>query len=49
LESWETGASLKALLERDPENPLRGEALAEAFDPGWYLRYVDVIFDRFEL
>ncbi len=49
LESWETGVSLQTLLEQDPENPLRGEALAEAFDPGWYLRYVDVIFDRFGL
>ena len=47
LRSWEEGVHLRLLLEADPQNPLRGEALEEAFDPAWYLRHVDGIYARF--
>ena len=47
LRSWEEGVHLRELLEGDPGNPLRGEELAEAFDPAWYLRHVDEIYARF--
>lgn len=47
LKSWETGTHLKDLLGQDAENPLTPDELAEAFNPGWYLRYVDEIYSRF--
>ena len=49
LASWETGEPLRRLLAADPECPLGDSELAEVFDPGWYLRYIDDIFDRFSL
>jgi adenylosuccinate lyase len=49
LKSWETETHLKELLEQDPENPLTPDELSEAFNPGWYLRYVDEIYKRFNL
>ncbi len=49
LKSWETGQALQDLLRADPENPLPAEALEAAFDPEWFLRYVDAIYARFGL
>lgn len=46
LRCWETGEHLRDLLAADPEQPLSGAQLAEAFEPGWYLRFVDDIFAR---
>ena len=48
LASWETGTHLQTLLAGDSASPLSEEELAEAFDPAWYLRYVDTIYERFE-
>lgn len=47
LITWESGVHLKDVLEADPDNPLKAEALAAAFDEAWYLRYVDDIYARF--
>jgi adenylosuccinate lyase len=47
LQSWQSGVHLQAVLERDPDNPLKGEALEAAFDEAWYLRHVDTIYARF--
>lgn len=49
LRAWETGEHLRGLLAADPDCPLDPEALAAAFDPGWYLRHVDEIYARFGL
>ncbi|MEJ2667872.1 MAG: adenylosuccinate lyase [Deinococcales bacterium] len=49
LRSWETGEHLRALLAEDPANPLDADELAGAFDPAWYLRFVDAVFARFGL
>lgn len=49
LRTWETGEHLQAVLGADPDNPLSAEALEDAFDPGWYLRFVDTIYARFGL
>ena len=49
LKSWETGQHLRELISADPENPLSEDELARAFDPTWFLRYVDEIFGRFGL
>ena len=49
LASWESGRHLRTLLAQDPDCALDEAALAEAFDPGWYLRYVDTIYARFGL
>jgi adenylosuccinate lyase len=49
LKSWETGTHLKELLQQDSENSLTSDELSEAFQPDWYLRYVDEIYSRFEL
>ena len=49
LQSWETQTPLKTLLHADPGSPLTEDELAEAFDVGWYLRYVDDIYIRFGL
>ncbi|MBS3967584.1 MAG: adenylosuccinate lyase [Truepera sp.] len=47
LTAWETGEHLKALLQADPNNCLSEAELDEAFDPAWYLRFVDEIYARF--
>jgi len=49
LASWESGRHLRDLLAEDPACGLSGAALAAAFDPGWYLRFVDTIYARFGL
>ncbi|MBO1438215.1 adenylosuccinate lyase [Meiothermus sp. CFH 77666] len=49
LQSWEEGRDFRELLEADPACPLKGEALARAFDPGYFLRHVDTIYARFGL
>ncbi|GIW25058.1 adenylosuccinate lyase [Meiothermus sp.] len=49
LRSWEEGRDFRELLEADPACPLKGEALAQAFDPGYFLRHVEVIYARFGL
>ncbi|TBH17630.1 adenylosuccinate lyase [Thermus thermamylovorans] len=49
LRSWEEGRDLRELLEADPENPLKGEALKALFDPEPFLRHVDAIYARFGL
>jgi len=49
LLSWEEGRDFRALLEADPKCSLKGEALAKAFDPGYFLRHVDLIYARFGL
>ncbi len=49
LQAWESSTSFRDLLERDPENPLKGASLDAAFDLGWYLREVDTIYARFGL
>jgi len=46
LRCWETGEHLRDLLAAAPGLPLGAEQLAAAFDPGWYLRFVDDIFAR---
>ncbi|AWR86018.1 adenylosuccinate lyase [Meiothermus taiwanensis] len=49
LKSWAEGQDFRALLEADPACPLKGAALAQAFDPGYFLRHVDTIYARFGL
>jgi adenylosuccinate lyase len=49
LASWETGEHLKMLVRADAENRLSEAELDEAFDPAWYLRFVDEIYARFGL
>ncbi|GIW34937.1 adenylosuccinate lyase [Meiothermus sp.] len=49
LESWEKGQDFRELLEADPACPLKGEALAQAFNPSYFLRHVDTIYARFGL
>lgn len=49
LRSWEEGREFRALLEADPDCPLESQALAEAFDPRYFLRHVDTIYARFGL
>ncbi|RIH83792.1 adenylosuccinate lyase [Calidithermus roseus] len=49
LKSWEEGRDFRELLEADPQCSLKGEALASAFDPGYFLRHVDAIYARFGL
>ncbi len=49
LRSWEEGRSFLELLEEDPENPLKGEALRALFDPKAFLKHVDAIYARFGL
>ncbi len=46
LRCWETGEHLRDLLAADPGQPLDAEQLAAAFDPRWYLRFVNDIFAR---
>ncbi|MEX2535471.1 MAG: adenylosuccinate lyase [Trueperaceae bacterium] len=49
LRSWEEGVHLRELLAADQDNPLTSTKLDEAFDPAWYLRHVDEIYQRFGL
>ena len=49
LRSWEEGVHLRELLAADGDNPLDEAELAAAFDPAWYLRHVDEIYERFGL
>jgi adenylosuccinate lyase len=49
LKTWETGEHLRDVLAKDADTPLSPEALAEAFDPAWYLRHIDAIYDQFGL
>jgi adenylosuccinate lyase len=49
LAAWESGEQLREVVAADPENTLSDDALAEAFDPAWYLRHVDTIYARFGL
>jgi len=46
LRCWETGEPLRDLVRKDPGNVLDDATLDEAFDPAWYLRHVDEIFER---
>jgi adenylosuccinate lyase len=45
LRCWETGEHLRDLLAVEPGLPLSPTELAAAFDPAWYLRFVDRIFE----
>ncbi|MBF6594931.1 MAG: adenylosuccinate lyase [Thermaceae bacterium] len=47
LRSWEQGLEFRELLEADPECAVKGEALAKAFDPAYFLRHTDEIYARF--
>jgi adenylosuccinate lyase len=47
LKSWEEGVEFRDLLEADPACSVKGAALAEAFDPSYFLRFVDDIYQRF--
>lgn len=49
LTAWETGQSFRSLLASDPANPLSPEQLDRAFDPGFFLRHIDQIYQRFGL
>lgn len=49
LTAWETGEHLKTLVQADAENRLSQAELDQAFDPAWYLRFIDEIYARFEL
>jgi adenylosuccinate lyase len=49
LKSWESGVHLRELLEQDSGCLLNTTELSEAFQPQWYLRYVDEIYKRFGL
>jgi adenylosuccinate lyase len=47
LKSWESETPLKTLIAADADNPLSPAELEQAFDINWYLRHVDVIYQRF--
>ena len=49
LAAWETGQSFHHLLASDPDNPLSPTQLAQAFDPGFFLRYIGQIYQRFDM
>ena len=49
LLSWDSGTTLRELLECDSTCSLTPSELDEAFDVEWYLRYIDEIFSRFAL
>jgi adenylosuccinate lyase len=49
LRSWEEERPFAELLEEDPENPLKGEALKALFDPRPFLKHVEAIYARFGL
>lgn len=46
LRCWETGERLHDILAAEPDQPLDPEQLADAFEPDWYLRFVDDVFAR---
>jgi adenylosuccinate lyase len=41
------GGHLRALIAADPDNVLSDAQLDAAFDAGWFVRHVDVIYRRF--
>jgi len=43
------GGHLRSLIAADPENLLSAAQLDDAFDAAWFLRHVDVIYQRFGL
>ena len=49
LKCWESGEHFRNVLEADLEMPLSSAELDEAFSLEWYLREVDVIYNRFGL
>ncbi len=49
LRTWDTGRPLREVLAEDPGCTLDEAVLADAFDPGWYLRHVDAVYARFGL
>jgi len=49
LACWEDGRHLRDALAEDPACPLSYAELAAAFDPAWYLRFVDEAYRRFGL
>ncbi len=49
LRSLETGEHMRELVATDPRCRLSGADLSAAFDPAWYLRHVDEVFERFGL
>ncbi len=49
LASWSSGRHLRELLAADPSCSLSARELEAAFDPGWYLRFVDHVYGRFGL
>ena len=49
LRAWDTGTHLKDVVALDPDNPLGQSELDKAFDPVWYLRYIEAIYERFGL
>ena len=49
LKSWETRQHLRELMLADAEVSLSEAELNEAFDPAWFLRHVDAIYERFGL
>jgi adenylosuccinate lyase len=49
LKSWEEQVSFRELLEQDPDCLLKGEALAKAFDPAYFLVHIDQVYSRFGL
>jgi adenylosuccinate lyase len=49
LRTWDTGRPLREVLAEDPGCTLDAAALADAFDPAWYLRHVESVYARFGL
>ncbi len=49
LTTWETGEHLREVLAKDPDSTLSAEQLDDAFNPAWYLRQVDAVYQRFAL
>ena len=51
MRAWPDRRSFQALLAADPAVTahLAVDALAECFDPAWYLRNVDAIYRRLNL
>ena len=50
MRCWDTGTPLRDLLAADPEVTavMDEAALAEVFDPSWYLRHVGTVMERVE-
>ena len=49
LKSWEEERDFGEMLLADAKNPLTAEELAAAFDPRYYLRYIDDVYSRMGL